>query len=92
MLKGPAKSFHIFYFDLSRHLQKSKVQMSDEELLIIPSRLCHFLMCEYISPHGVFHIPDGHMAQFPALCDYILQGRAQQVETHKKFKQIYGCS
>jgi hypothetical protein len=47
--------------------------MSDEELLIIPSRLCHFLMREYISPHGVYDIPDGHMAQFPMLCDYIVQ-------------------
>jgi hypothetical protein len=51
--------------------------MSDEELLLVPSRICHFLMRHYISPHGWFHIPDGHMAQFPALCDYIDQGRAQ---------------
>jgi hypothetical protein len=40
--------------------------MSDEELLTISSRLCHFLMHKYILPHGVYHIPDGHMAQFPA--------------------------
>jgi hypothetical protein len=65
--------------------------MSDEELLTIPSNLCHFLMCEYISPHGVYHITDGHIAQFPALCDYIEQGRAQQAETHKKFKKNCGC-
>jgi hypothetical protein len=52
--------------------------MSDEELLTIPSRLCHFLMHEYISPRGKFHILDGHMTQFPALCDYIQQGRAQK--------------
>jgi hypothetical protein len=65
--------------------------MSDEELLIISSRLCHFLMREYISPHTVFHIPDGHMDQFVALCVYLLQGQAQQVKTHKKFKQICGC-
>jgi hypothetical protein len=45
--------------------------MSDEELLTIPSRLCHFLMREYISLRDVFHIPNDHMAQFPALCDYI---------------------
>jgi hypothetical protein len=31
------------------------------------------------------------MAQFPALCDYIQQGRATQAETHKKFKKICGC-
>jgi hypothetical protein len=48
-------------------------------------------MREYISPHGVFHIPDGHMAQFLVLCDYILHERAQQAETLKKFKQICGC-
>jgi hypothetical protein len=65
--------------------------MSDEELLTILSRLCHFLMREYISPHGRFHIPDGHMTQFLALCDYIEQGQAQQVETHKKFKKLCGC-
>jgi hypothetical protein len=65
--------------------------MSDEELLTIPSRLCSFLMREYMSLLGVFHIPNGHMAQFSALCDYMLQGRAQQAETHKKFKQICGC-
>jgi hypothetical protein len=65
--------------------------MSDEVLLTISSRLCHVLMREYISPHGRFYIPHGHMARFPALCDYIQQGRAQQVETHKKFKKICGC-
>jgi hypothetical protein len=65
--------------------------MSDEELLTILSRLCHFLMREYISPRGWFHIPDGHMAQFPTLCDCIEQGRAQHTETHKKFKKICGC-
>jgi hypothetical protein len=48
-------------------------------------------MLEYISPKGTFHIPDGHMAQFLALCDYILQGRAQQAEMNKKFKKICGC-
>jgi hypothetical protein len=48
--------------------------MSDEELLIILSKLCHFIMHEYISPHGRFHIPNGHMTQFSALCDYIEQG------------------
>jgi thioredoxin-related protein len=62
--------------------------MSDEELLTILSRFYHFLMREYISSYGVFHIPYGHMTQFPAICDYILQGQAQQVKTHKKFKKI----
>jgi hypothetical protein len=47
-------------------------------------------MREYISLRGWFYIPDGHMAQFPMLCDYIHQGRAQQAETHKKFKKICG--
>jgi hypothetical protein len=65
--------------------------MSDEEVLTISLRLCHFLMCEYISPCGRFYILDGHMARFPALCDYIEQGRAQHAETHKKFKKICGC-
>jgi hypothetical protein len=59
--------------------------------MLVLSRLCHFLIHEYISPRGRFHIPNGHMAQFPALCDYILQQRAQQAETNKKFKKIYGC-
>jgi hypothetical protein len=45
----------------------------------------------YISPRGWFHIPDGHMTQFPVLCDYVDQGQAQHVETNKKFKQICGC-
>jgi hypothetical protein len=65
--------------------------MSDEELLSIASRICHFLMRHYISTRGWFHIPDGHMTQFPTLCDYIDQGRAHQAETNKKFKQICGC-
>jgi hypothetical protein len=51
-----------------------KGQLSDEELQSIPSRLCDFLLHEYILPCGRFYIPDGHMAQFPVLCDYILQG------------------
>jgi hypothetical protein len=65
--------------------------MSDEELLKIPSRFCQFLMREYISPRGRFHNLDGHVTKFPALCDYIQQGRAQQAETHKKFLKNYGC-
>jgi hypothetical protein len=52
----------------------SKGHMLDEELLSVPSRICHFLMHHYISPCGQFHIPDGHMTQFPALYDYIDQG------------------
>jgi hypothetical protein len=36
-----------------------------------PTRLCHFLMREYILPRGVYHVPDGYMVQFHALCDYI---------------------
>jgi hypothetical protein len=64
--------------------------MSDEELTI-SSRLCHFLMREYISLHGRFYIPDGHMARFPTLCDYIQQGRTQQTKTHKKFKKHCEC-
>jgi hypothetical protein len=39
----------------------------------------------------VYHVPDGHIAQFPVLCDYIEQGRAKQLETHKKFKEVCGC-
>jgi hypothetical protein len=50
---------------------KSKLQLMDKELMTIPSRICHFLMREYISPRGVFHTPDGQMAQFSMLCDYI---------------------
>jgi hypothetical protein len=48
-------------------------------------------MREYISPRGAYHVPDSHMAQFPMLCDYIEQGRAEQLETHRKFKEICGC-
>jgi hypothetical protein len=48
-------------------------------------------MRDYISPHGVFHTPDGHMAKFPVIYDYIKQGWSQQVDTQKKFKAICGC-
>jgi hypothetical protein len=65
----------------------SKGHMMDEELMLVPSRLYHFLMHQYISPRGWFHIPDNHMAQFPVLCDYILEGRAQQAEMNKKITQ-----
>jgi hypothetical protein len=47
-------------------------------------------MYDYISPRGVFHTPDGHMAKFPTLCDYIKQGQSQQAGTHKKVKAICG--
>jgi hypothetical protein len=43
----------------------------DEQLMIIPARICHFLMHKYISPRGAYHTPDGHMAQFLTLYDYI---------------------
>jgi hypothetical protein len=45
----------------------------DEQLVTVPARICHFMMHEYISPHGAYHAPDGHMTQFPVLCDYIEQ-------------------
>jgi hypothetical protein len=59
--------------------------------MTILARLCHFLIHEYILLRGVYHTPDGHMAQFPALCDYIKQGRANKLKTHRKFKEIYEC-
>jgi hypothetical protein len=49
------------------------------------------MMHEYILPHGAYHVPDDHMAQFPVLCNYIEQGRSKQLETHRKFKEICGC-
>jgi hypothetical protein len=49
------------------------------------------MMHEYISPHDGYHTPDGHMVKFPALCDYIHQGQAKQMETHKKFREICQC-
>jgi hypothetical protein len=54
--------------------------------MTIPVRLCHFLIHEYISPHDVYHTPDGHMTQFPVLCDYI-----EQRESHRKFMDVYRC-
>jgi hypothetical protein len=69
----------------------SKGPLRDEQLLTIPARHCHFLMCEFISPHGAYHVPDGHIAQFPALCDYIEQRLEKQLETHRKFKEICEC-
>jgi hypothetical protein len=42
-----------------------------------------FLMHEYISPHGAYHVLDGHMTQFHVLCDYIEQGRAKQLKTQQ---------
>jgi hypothetical protein len=48
-------------------------------------------MREYISPHGAYHTPDGHMTQYLALCDYIEQVLAKQLETHRKFVDVYRC-
>jgi hypothetical protein len=56
--------------------------------MTIPARLCHFLMLEYISPPSAYHTPDGHMAQFPALCDYIKQGQVDQLKAHRISKEI----
>jgi hypothetical protein len=46
----------------------------DEQLMTILLRICHFLVREYISPYGAYHTPDGHITQFPVLCDDIQQG------------------
>jgi hypothetical protein len=66
--------FIFFLFCFVQAPAQSKGQLSDEELATILSRICHFLMRDYISPHGVFHTPDGHMAKFPVIYDYIKQG------------------
>jgi hypothetical protein len=42
--------------------------------MTVPAKICYFLMREYISLHGAYHTPDGHMIQLSALCDYIQQG------------------
>jgi hypothetical protein len=67
-------SHFVFFILICLGTCNIKWQLSDKELLTVPSRLCHFLMYEYVSPRGQFHISDGHMAQFPMLCDYIQQG------------------
>jgi hypothetical protein len=36
----------------------------------------------------VYHVPDGHMDQFPALCDYIEQGQSKQLKTHRNFMKV----
>jgi hypothetical protein len=59
--------------------------------MTIPARFCHFLKREYISPRGAYHTLDGHITQFPVLCDYMQQVRTKQLETHGKFKEICGC-
>jgi hypothetical protein len=46
----------------------------DEELMTVIARLYHFMMHAYISSRGAYHVPNGHMTQFHALCDYIEQG------------------
>jgi hypothetical protein len=68
----------------------SKGSLTDEQLLTVPANLCHFMMHEYISLRGAYHVPDGHMAQFLVLCDYIEQARSKQLETHSTFKEICG--
>jgi hypothetical protein len=84
-------SHFIFLFWFVLTPATSKGPLTDEQIMIIPARLCHFLMCEYISPRGAYHVFDGHMAQFPALCDYIEQGWAKQLETQRKFVDLYRC-
>jgi hypothetical protein len=66
--------FNFFCFDLSRHPSTSKGHLTDEQLMTIILRICHFLLHEYISPCGAYHTLDGHIAYFPVLCDDIQQG------------------
>jgi hypothetical protein len=35
----------------------------------------------------MYHVPDGHMTEFPT--DYIKQGWAKHLETHRKFVDFY---
>jgi hypothetical protein len=83
-------SFH-FLFWFVQTLAISKGPLTDEVLIIVLVRFCHFMMHEFILPRGVYHVPDGHMTQFLALCHYIEQGWSKQLETHRKFKEICGC-
>jgi hypothetical protein len=64
-------SFFILIFQAP---STSKGHLADEQLMTIPSRICHLLMHEYILLRGAYYIPDGHIAQFPVLCDYIHHG------------------
>jgi hypothetical protein len=82
-------SFFLFWFVQAP--STSKDNLMDGELMTISSRICHFLIREYILPRGTYHTPDDHMGQFIALCDYMQQGWAKQMETHRKFKEICGC-
>jgi hypothetical protein len=72
---GLAFSISYFFFKILICPGTCKIKGSAfGRTLTIPTWFCHFLMRKYISPCDVYHIPDGHMAQFPALCDYIEQG------------------
>jgi hypothetical protein len=87
---GLAFSIDHFIFLFVQVPKTSEGHLTDEQLMTISTRLYHFLMREYISHHSAYHTPDGRMVQFPALCDYIKQGRVDQLETHRKFKEICG--
>jgi hypothetical protein len=43
----------------------------DTKLITISERLCRFMMHEFISPKGSYHQDSGHMADNPALCDWV---------------------
>jgi hypothetical protein len=60
--------FIFFLFCFVHAPAKSKGQLLDEELATIPSRICHFLMQEYISPRGVFHTPE----TWPSFLRYVI--------------------
>jgi hypothetical protein len=62
-------SHFIFLFSFVQASAKSKGQLTDEELATIPSKICHFLMRDYISPRAMYHTPDGHMAKFPVVTE-----------------------
>jgi hypothetical protein len=57
--------------------------------MIILAKLCHFLMREYMSPHGAYHTSDGHMAQFPYNKDK--QNSWKLIENLRKFVDVYRC-
>jgi hypothetical protein len=62
--------FIFFHFDLPRPLQNQRASFQMKNLLQFHQGFVTS-SCEFILSRDVYHIPDSHMAQFPALCDYI---------------------
>jgi hypothetical protein len=66
------------------------IHLQEEQFITIFERLYRFMMHEFISSKGRYHLDNGHMADNVALCDWAGESQDKLRIIHKHFEHYLG--